>query len=120
MANPNRLWGRTKIRVDGRLYTTEGKSSLDIGGIKRNAVQGDFRTGLHTEEDADSKVECNILLDATVSLTALAAIGDAVVMFECDTGQTYIVNHAYIMEPPQASDGKAKCTFVGPAAEEVK
>ena len=118
MANPNKTWGRSKLRINGVTIDCEGKSSLELGGVKRNAVQADYRTGLFNEEDMDSKIECSALVTAGVSLKAFDT-DDATITFEADTGQTYVIRHAYLSEPPSVSEGKAKLVYMGPAAEEL-
>jgi hypothetical protein len=119
VANPNKVWGQTKIRVDGLELDTEGKSTLEMGGIARSEVEADNRAGLFSEASKSSKIECNVLVTAGVSLADLNAIDDATVTMEADTGQTYIVRHAYCGEIVSVSEGKAKCVFMGPPAEEM-
>jgi hypothetical protein len=119
MANPNKVWGQSRIKANGRVYDTEGKSSLTIGGTTRSAQEADFRGGMFSEKTSDSKVECSILITGGISLVELQAIDDATITVEADTGQTYIVRHGYVAEEVTASEGKAKVTFQGPAAEEM-
>lgn len=118
MANPNKLWGQTKITVDGQYLQTEGKGSIEVGGINRASVTGDNRAGFFTESTAASKVEVTVLVTAGLSLVGLQAIDNATLVHECDTGQTYMVRNAYVTEAISASEGKAKVTFEGPPAEE--
>lgn len=119
MANQNKVWGQTKIRVDGLELDTEGKSSLELGGIKRDEVEADNRAGFFSESTKSSKIECNVLVTAGVSLAFLASINDATATMEADTGQTYVINHAYSAEVISVSEGKAKLVLMGPPAEEM-
>lgn len=119
MANPNKLWGQSKLKVNGRVYDTEGKSSLVVGGVMREAVEADFKAGHFTEKTIGSKLTCSILLAAGVSLTELQGFDDVTVTFEADTGQTYVINHAYTCNEVSASEGKASLELAGPAAEEL-
>jgi hypothetical protein len=119
MANPNKVWGQARIKVDGAVYETEGKSSLEVGGSIRAHVEADFAAGHFTESTGPSKLETSILLTAGVSLVALQRIEDATVTLEADTGQTYVINHAFVTDAVSASEGKAKVTFGGPPAEEM-
>ena len=117
----NKLFGRATIVVDGQVLDTFRGASIDIGGVKRNPQPGANSTGGFTEELQPSKVECEIQMDASLSLTALGDIENATVQFRCDTGQVYLVVGAYCAEPPTATegDGKVKMTFQGPAAVEA-
>lgn len=118
MANPNKVWGQTIITVDGLYLQTEGKGSIEVGGTARSGIEGDNRAGMFNEKTVPSKVECSVLMTGDVSLVALQAIDNATLVHECDTGQTYIVRNAYVVDAVSASDGKAKVTFQGPPAEE--
>ena len=117
--NKNKVWGQTRIAADGLQLDTEGKSTLEMGGIKRDPVQGDNRAGFFSESTEQSKVECSVLVTAGLSLMQLGAIEDATVTMQADTGQTYVIRHAYVSEPPSVSEGKAKLIFMGPPAEEL-
>jgi len=44
------------------------------------------------------------------------------VIFECDTGQRYVINDAFLTDTPTMKDGEGgniTLKFSGPAAEEV-
>lgn len=119
MANPNKVWGQARVRINGREYTTEPKASLELGGIARDSVEADFRAGLFTEKSVPSKLECSIIVNPGLSVAELNNIDDATVTFEGDTGQTYVIGHAYNSEAVAINDGKVKLVLMGPPAEEV-
>lgn len=119
MANPRKVWGQTRIRVNGVEYATEGKSSLELGGKKRDAVEADHQAGYFSESMQPSKLSCNILVTAGVSLAEMAEWDDVTVTMQTDTGQTYVINHGYSAEPISVSEGKAALVIQGPAAEEL-
>jgi len=116
--NPYKVWGQTRITVDGQLLNTEGKGSLEVGGSQASMVDGDFQAGFFSEQVKPSKVECSVLMTAGVSLVSLQSIRNATVVHECDTGQTYVVRNAVVVDAVAASEGKAKVTLQGPPAEE--
>lgn len=118
MANPNKTWGQSRITADGVQLTTEPKATIEVGGVQRASVEGDNRAGFFNSNTKPSKVECSVLMTPGVSLVALQSIDNATVVFECDTGQVYVVRNAYVSDAVSASDGKAKVTFMGPPAEE--
>lgn len=119
MANPRKVWGQTRIKVDGRTYETEGKSSLEVGGTTRESVEADFVAGHFTEKTSASKLTCSILLTADVSLTELQAIDNATTTMETDTGRTYVQRNAWVGNQISASEGKAQVEFYAAPAEEL-
>jgi Phage tail tube protein len=119
MANRNKVWGQTKIRVNGTIYDTEGRSSLEIGGTKREAVSADHKAGHFMESTEPSKLTCSLLVTAGISLTELQKLDDVVATMEADTGQTYVINHAYVADILSVSEGKASLVIQGPPAEEL-
>lgn len=116
-----KLFGRAVIRADGNTIETNKGASLDLGGVKRTAQQGARTIAGYTEETTQAKLECEMMVGVGVSVAAIGGIVDATITFECDTGQTYIMNHAWSAEPPQLTegDGKAKLVFEGPPAVEM-
>lgn len=118
MANPNKVWGQARVRINGREHVTEPKASLELGGIARDAVEADNRAGYFAEKITPSKLECSILITPGLSLAEMN-VDDATITFEGDTGQVYVIGHAYCSEPPSIGDGKAKLVYMGPPAEEM-
>ncbi|MBI1408120.1 MAG: hypothetical protein GC145_18565 [Caulobacter sp.] len=115
-----KLFGRATIRANGQVYKTSGGSTLELGGVTRTPRPGDHNADGFTEEDTPAKVEFGVQMREEVSLAEIHAIVDGTITFECDTGQTYLVNHAYSATPPMlGGDGVAKCVFQGPPAEEI-
>ena len=121
MANPNRVVGQVKIKADGQLLETDGQSTMNIGGPSRESVTGDYQAGAFSESTNAASCECNLLMKAGLSLTGLAAIDNATLTMETDTGRTYIMRNAYVSETISFStnEGKAKVMFMGPPAEEM-
>ncbi|NBB51504.1 phage tail protein [Rhizobium sp. CRIBSB] len=115
-------FGRATIRVNGKTYDTKKGSTLDPGGIKREPRPGSNTTGGFTEELVPSKIEATVLFGEGDSVTEINAITDATVLFETDTGQTYVVRQGYCAEPVTLTEGEgeAKVVFMGAAAEEMR
>ncbi|QQQ19670.1 phage tail tube protein [Brevundimonas vitis] len=115
-------FGRATIRVNGTTLDTEKGSTLDPGGTKREPRPGSNTTSGFTEELVPAKIEATILFGEGDSLTDLNALINATVLFETDTGQTYIVRDAYCAEPVTLTEGegKAKLVLMGSAAEEMR
>lgn len=115
-----KLFGLATIRTDGQYLETFEGASMDPGGIKRTPRPGARNAGTFTESIEPSKVECEVQFGEGVSIASIQAISDGVITFETDTGQTYVINHGYCADPPQlGGEGKLKCVFQGPPAEEI-
>ncbi len=115
-----KLFGRATIRLDGAVIKTAPGSTLELGGVERTPRPGDNDADGFTEALVPAKIDCGVQLREGVSLAALHAIVDATIVFEADTGQTYVISHGYSAMPPSlGSDGVAKCVFQGPPAEEI-
>jgi hypothetical protein len=113
--------GRATIRAAGAVIETAKGASLDIGGVKRNTVVVGRLVG-HAEETAPSMVECETALGPGMSLDALRNLAGVTVVFECDTGQRYVINDAFLVDPPKMKDGEGgnvALNFSGPPAEET-
>ena len=121
MANPNRVVGQVKVKIDGDLLDTDGKSTMELGGATREAVAGDYQAGAFKETTAPSKVEVNLLMKANLSLTRLRTIDNATVTMESDVGRTYLIRNAYCADVISFSTDSsvAKVVFQGPPAEEL-
>lgn len=121
MTNPNKVVGQVTITVDGERWPTDGQSTLELGGVTRNSVTGDFDAGSFNETPMPAKLDCSLLVKQGRSLGQIGAIDNATITMTTDTGQTYVVRNAYCSEPPvlTSNDGKAKVVMMGPPAEEL-
>ncbi len=117
----NKIYGRVKITVAGMLLNTVRGASLDPGGIKRTPVTGSNSADGYSEELVPSKLECEVLVDASVSLVALGALVGVTALVQFDTGQTYLMAGAYTTDPVPATEGegKAKLIMQGRPAVEI-
>lgn len=114
-----KILGQVTIRKSGVPWKTFGGASLDPGGIKRETKTGDGWVA-PVESTVQSKIECEVQITQGVSLADFV-FGDETVTFTGDTGQTWIVNHAWTTDTPQLTggEGKAKIVIEGPPAEEM-
>ena len=114
--------GKAFIKWDGKLLESMPDAKLALGGIERVPVIGANVMLGFSEKIKEASLECEISVDANTRLATLAAIQDATITFECDTGQTYVMRNAFIVDPPKATaaeGGKVPLKFAGPAAEEM-
>lgn len=116
------LLGRAFVRANGSLLRSEQGARIDLGGVMRSSVVGDVAVHGYAEQLKPAQVACEIALAAGDQLDGIRNITDAVITFECDTGQTYIVRDAYVTETltiTAGAGGKIGVTFEGQPAEEM-
>jgi hypothetical protein len=113
--------GLAQIRFDGKLIPSEKGAKIKLGGIKRTPVLLGKSTH-YAEEFEAAEVECVTSLLRGMSLQDLRDARDITVIFECDTGQTFVVRNAFatdVMEVTDGEGGKITVKFAGDAAEEM-
>lgn len=122
MANPNRVVGRAKVKIDGALLPTAGDTVLTPGGVMREGVEGDYEAGAFRESTKPSKIEFSVLAKASFDPIAFGKHEDVTVDVQYDTGQHFVIRHAWAETAPDmsSSDGKGKCALNGPPAEKVQ
>lgn len=116
------FFGRAFIRVGGQsIASLPGTAKLNPGGVTRKPVVGDHGYLGWTEQPAHAEVECDIAINASTNIIALNAETNTSIVFECDSGQQYIVRGAGLESPiaPQAGDGKASLKYIGAPAEQA-
>jgi hypothetical protein len=114
--------GRATIRANGQVIETAKGASLDVGGVKRNPIVSGRLVG-YAEETVAAMVECETSLRPGMSLATFRNLTGATIIFECDTGQRFVIADAFITDPPTLRDGEGgqvTLKFAGPGAEEVQ
>lgn len=116
----SKLTGKATVSVDGTTYKLANKVTLDPGGKSRKPEVHGGRTH-YTEEEMPPSLEGEVLHDKDADIIALGDISDATVLIECDTGQRFIIRHAFTTEPVKADFGTGKGTLkmAGDLAEKV-
>lgn len=118
----SQLLGRAWIKVDGDLLRSNDGAKIDLGGPVRDPVVGSHSVHGYAEKIKEATVECEISLAKGDSLETIRNITDAIITFECDSGQTYVVRQAFLTEPPvitEGEGGKVPLKFAGQPAEEM-
>ena len=113
--------GIVKVKIDGKLLNSKPGASIDIGGATRSAVEAD-QPGFFSESQKPSRIECDMVVDKDFSADELRRAEDITATFEADTGQTWVVNHAYVVDPPVitgGNNGGTKVVIEGPPAQEM-
>lgn len=114
--------GIVKILIDGSLLHSKPGATLDPGGIVRTTIESD-QPGYFAESRKAAKIECDLVVDKNFSAESLRSADDFTATFEAATGQVWVVNHAYVVDPPvitAGTNGGAKLVIEGPPAQEMK
>lgn len=118
----SKLFGRATVRIDGRELIKKQDGKLNLGGVNRNVVKGNEVYG-YSEEPMEASIEINHFIAAGTDLDALNTASDITALFECDSGQQYVLAHAWLEAPveiDEATDGGSTALkFVAPKAERV-
>ncbi len=113
--------GIAKVKVDGELLESLPGAKIDLGGTEREPVVGSFSVHGYVEKIKPALVECEISVGEGTDVKKLTDLVDATVQFECDTGQTYVVNNAFSTLTgviTEGEGGKVPLAFSGDPAEE--
>lgn len=117
-----RLFGKATIRLDGRELIKKQDGKLNLGGVQRHTVKGNEVYGF-AEEAMEASIELNHFIGADTDLDALNNASDITGLFQCDSGQQYVLAHAWLESPveiDEATDGGSTALkFVAPKAERV-
>ena len=108
------IWNGTKIPVE------KGATFKQGGVIYKPVVAGQQVS--YSGEMMASEVKATTPLMAGQSLLALIAVTSGQLQFLCDTGQTYVIENAFLtgqQEITGGEGGKITLMWAGPAASEV-
>jgi len=115
------ITGRCWLYVNGALLRSKAGASLSgVGSTERTPVVGAQVWG-YSEKTVAPTVEATLAHTADLSLVALGQLVDATVTFECDTGVSYLLRHAWCENAPDLADGEGdvKVKFCGMSIEEM-
>ena len=119
----NQVIGIAIVKVDGQSLRSEPGASHDTGGVNRNEIIGDQEDDVaFAQQRKASQTDCVIMFDSTTSLTTIRGWSDVTINFEADTGQVYVVSHAFLKNTPKVTGGqggKVALTFMGPPSQEI-
>lgn len=114
--------GKAIIKVDGQALETMPGASLDIGGDERTTLTGQNEVQGFFETPKPSRVECEVTVGKETRLAEMRNWDNVTISFECDTGQQYVVQGAWLLNTPsmKASEGgRVSLEFEGPPAQEM-
>lgn len=117
----NQVTGQARIKIDGDLLDSDGSATLEIGGVKRESVTGDYSAGSFKESTEPSKLEVTVLNKGDTQLASYRGVKAASITIEFDNGQSWLIPSAYCADTISInqSEGKAKLVFMGEPAEQL-
>lgn len=101
----SQITGKATVKVDGEEKLTDVDATLNVGGASREPVMGPRGVQGFRESPAAPTLSTTQRHTKDTDLVALASIKDATVLFETDTGDTYMLRRAFVSEPPELSSG---------------
>ena len=114
--------GKAIIKIDGAALETMPGATLDIGGDERTTLVGDSSVQGFFETPKQSRLECEISVGTETRLAAMRGWANVTISMECDTGQQYVVQGAWLLNTAVLKTnegGRVPMQFEGPPAEEL-
>lgn len=113
-----KLTGMCHVHINGTRLRSEKGAELSPGGkIKKAATDTVGYVGSYTDEIKPGVVKLSVIHADDTDITALQNIEDATVVFETDSGQSYLVRQAATTGEVKIKDGKVDLELSGAAAE---
>ena len=94
----SKFTGKAVIRVDGNQWRCTDGCKLHPGGVEREPRVGGGRVHGYAEKTKAPEMEVSVLHAKDTDLTAINAIVDATVIFECDSGDRYVLRNAFVAD----------------------
>ncbi|MGH6714746.1 MAG: phage tail tube protein [Bradyrhizobium sp.] len=117
-----KMHSKITVRVDGNELIKKQDGTLDLGGTQRNTVKGNDVYG-YSEEAMPASVEINAFIAAATDLETIRNAADVTVLATLDSGQQYVLSHAWLETPPKISEatdgGSMPLKFISITAEAV-
>jgi hypothetical protein len=117
-----KLFGKATVRIDGQELIKSQDAKFMLGGTVRNTVKGNEVYG-YSEEAQEASVEINAFIASGTDLDKIASGTDVTVLVSLDSGQQYVMSHAWLETPPDVSEatngGKTTLKYVATSAENV-
>jgi len=116
-----RITGRASIKVDGEVLLTEVGATMNVGGFEREAMMGGRGVNGYKQSPVAPTVQCTVHHTNETDIIKLAGITNATLLFETDTGQSWMLRGAFVTEPPEldAGAGTFELNFSGLGIDRV-
>lgn len=98
------------IKVNGKILRSKEGAKIKLGGKERTAVTGHSVYG-YSEKVVPAEIEATIADTRDTDLREMSDWVGARVLFETDTGKTYLVTNAFTTEPVELTGGEGDATL---------
>lgn len=118
----NQVTGVVRIKIDGELVESkEGAKFSGINMVEREEQMSSDGVAGFSEKPVVPMIECTLIHKASLNLTAIGAITNSTIFFECDTGKVYALYEAWCATALDLTGGggEVPVTFKGRRAEEI-
>src|SRR5690554_3170303 len=105
------LTGKAKVRVDGTKLLTDVDSTLNLGGVSREFLSGPSGPQGYRETPEAPALTTTVRHTRDLDLISLGRIRNATVLFETDTGDTYVLRRAAVTETVEISGGNVRLNW---------
>lgn len=110
--------GRATITYNGKRLRSKEGATLNLGGTSRTAEPLDTGEVGYYETTVAPELSCTVPLTADLAVQELRDMTDANVVFESDTGKSWVIREAFTLNT--VSVGRdVTLTFSGQPAEEL-
>lgn len=113
--------GVCTIKLDGEALRTKEGASLDFGGKERTAIYANGRLVGYAENPIGATVSGTLAHTADFDPDKIRNAREATLIFECDSGPTYLISNAFSTSPPSLTggEGDTEVEFMGDPAVAV-
>lgn len=94
----------------GRVYNMPG-AKFQPKGTKREPVESDVGIAGYQEAHVQGELTMEIAYTPKVDLIELGKLTNINIPVELDNGHLYMMTGAWIVDPPEVTDGKVSLTF---------
>lgn len=110
--------GRATITYNGKRLRSKPGATLNLGGTSRTPEPLDDGTVGYAEATAAPELTCAVPLTADLSVQELRDLTDANVVFESDTGKSWVIRDAFTVDTVSVG-ADVTLKFSGQPAEEL-
>lgn len=118
----SQITGRALIKINGNLQKSRPGATIRLGGFSRATQNGDDSVHGYSEAIVSPRIEATFSHDKNTNMTELDNLTDASIIFETDSGKTYIMSEAWRSDDPgtlSTQDGSIPYVFEGLRCEEM-
>lgn len=113
-----KVTGLCKVKVNGVTLRSKPKAELKVGGPKQKAATDvNGFVGHEVEEIMPAEIKTTLVCDENTNPVALQQINGATVIFEADSGQSYMIRNAGTEGEVSWKGAEVEITLSGAPAE---